>query len=237
MTTSGGWVRSIPTYTHGIIEAVATFGSAAYQHIGFGSDGFSGNRYFLFSTYNGDGHLHARVNNNTAEQNVDLGALPTGSHRYRIEWTGVDAATDQVTFYIDGGQVASVSITNSGASSFYFYLSNISASVPLLVDSAQVAPVYQTNGTYLSCVYDAGATYSWQSIAWDPSLPAGTALTIQAKTSPDSVTWSGWGTLGINTGTSLISPARYVQFQLALSSTTNTQTPLINSVSITSNAP
>jgi hypothetical protein len=237
MTTSGGWVRSVPTYTHATLEAIASFGSAAYQHIGFGSDGFSGNRYFLFSTYNGDGHLHARVNNNTAEQNIDLGPLPTGMHRYRIEWTALNSTTDQVVFYIDGATVATVSITNVGADNFYLYLSNISATVPLLVDAAQVAPTYQTSGTYVSCVYDAGATYAWQSVAWDPSLPAGTSLAVHAQTSVDSVTWSGWSTLAVNTGTSVVTPARYIQFQLVLSSTSNAQTPLINSVSLTSNAP
>jgi len=237
MTSSGGWVRSVPTYTHGIIEAVATFGNAAYQHIGFGSDGFSGNRYFLFSTYNGDGHLHARVNNNTAEQNIDLGPLPTGMHHYRIEWTALNASNDQVNFFIDGGQVASATITNVGADNFYLYLSNISSTVPLLVDSAQAAPPYQSNGTYTSCVYDAGASYSWQSIAWDPSLPAGTTLAVQAQTSADSVTWSGWSTLSTAAGTTLPVQNRYLQFQLVLSTTSNSQTPQLNSVSITSNAP
>lgn len=237
MTTSGGWVRSVPTYTHGIIETVATFGNAAYQHIGFGSDGFSGNRYFLLSTYNGDGNLHARVNNNTTEQNINLGPLQTGMHRYRIEWTALNASNDQVSFFIDGGQVAAATITNVGANNFYLYLSNISSTVPLLIDSAQVAPTYQTNGTYTSCVYDAGAGYSWQSIAWDPSLPAGTALALQAQTSADSVTWSGWSTLATAAGTSLPAQNRYVQFQLVLSSTSNSQTPQLNSVSLTSNAP
>jgi hypothetical protein len=230
-------VRSVPTYTHGVIEAVATFGGAPYQHIGFGSDGFSGNRYFLFSTYNGDGHLHARVNNNTNEQNIDLGPLPTGMHRYRIEWTALNSTTDQVAFYLDGVLQTSLSVTNVGASNFYLYLSSTSATVPLLVDSAQVAPTYQLSGTYASCVYDAGAGYAWQSAAWDPTLPTGTTAAIQVNTSVDGATWTGWSTLTAATGSPVSSPARFIQFQLALSSTSNLQTPLVNSVSLISNAP
>ena len=57
----GGWVRSNALFTHGSVEAVATFGSGAWQHIGFGSDGFGGNRYLLFSTASGTGRLYARV--------------------------------------------------------------------------------------------------------------------------------------------------------------------------------
>ncbi len=47
----GGWVRTQNTYTHGVIEAVAEFGAGAWQHLGFASDGFVSNRYFIFSTY------------------------------------------------------------------------------------------------------------------------------------------------------------------------------------------
>jgi hypothetical protein len=237
LTAGGGWVRSVPTYTHGVIEAVATFGSAAFQHIGFGSDGFAGNRYFLFSTYNGDGHLHARVNNNTSEQNIDLGPLPTGMHHYRIEWTALDASNDQVAFYLDGVLQTTLSVSNVGASNFYLYLSDASASVPLLVDSAQVAPTYQTSGSYMSCTYDAGAGNAWQSAAWDPSQPAGTGVTVQVQTSVDGTTWSGWSTLATAASSPVISPARFIQFQLTLSSGSNSQTPLVNSLSLASNAP
>jgi len=236
MTAGGGWVRSVPTYTHATIEAVATFGSTAYQHIGFGSDGFSANRYFIFSTYNGDGHLHARVNNNVNEQNIDLGLLPTGPHRYRIEWIALDASHDQVTFYLDGVQQTVLSVTNVGASNLYLYLSNVSASVPLLVDAAQAAPAYQTSGTYQSCTYDAGTGNTWQSASWDPSLPAGSAVAIQVKTSADGATWSGWSALAAPAGSPVTSPARYIQFQLGLTGT-SALSPLVNSVSLTSNAP
>ena len=236
MTSGGGWVRSVPTYTHATVEALATFGSAAYQHIGFGSEGFVGNRYFIFSTYNGDGHLHARVNNNTSEQNIDLGPLPTGMHRYRIEWTALDASNDLIAFYVDGVQQTVLSVTNVGASNLYLYLSNISSSIPLLVDAAQVAPAYQTSGTYQSCVYDAGTDNAWQSASWDFSLPTGSGVTVQVKTSADGTVWSGWSGLASPAGSSLPTPARFIQFQLGLTGA-SAQSPLVNSVTLISNAP
>jgi len=230
MTSTGGWVRSIPTYTHGVIEAVATFGNAAYQHIGFGSDGFNGNRYFLFSTYSGNGHLYARVNNNIAEQSVDLGLLPTGMHHYRIEWSAFDASNDQVVFLLDGAPVAAMTVTNSDAANFYAYLSNTSSTVPLQVDAMTVTPPYLTSGSYTSCSYNTGAGNLWKNIAWDPSLPAGTSLTMQVRTSADGLTWSGWSTATTSAGSSLPVQAQFIQFLLSLNSSSPTFSPLVNSV-------
>ena len=232
LASGGGWVRSVPTFTHGVIETEAQFGSAPYQHIGFGSDGFNANRYFLFSTYFGDGNLYARVNNNVSEQDVSLGPIPSGMHRYRIEWTALNAATDQVAYFLDGVQVASFSVTNSGASNFYEYFSNTSATVPLNVNWSQVTPAYQAGGTYTSCAVDAGVGNAWQSISWDPTLPVGTGLVVDIQTSPDGAAWSGWSNVGTPAGTAVVLPQRFVQYRLTLS-TTNTQvSPLVNSVTL-----
>ncbi|MEZ4638899.1 MAG: family 16 glycosylhydrolase [Caldilineaceae bacterium] len=77
-------------------------------------DGFEGNRYLLISTFNSTTNLYARVNNNGSEQRVDLGAIPTGQHQYRIEWTALDAANDQVRFYVDGQLVADMTVASAG---------------------------------------------------------------------------------------------------------------------------
>ena len=230
MTSGGGWVRSVPSFTHGVIEVTAQFRNAPYQHIGFGSDQFSGNRYFIFSTYTGDGNLYARVNNNVSEQNANLGPIPTGQHRYRIDWSALDGTTDQVTFYLDGSQVAAFTVTNSGASGFYLYLSNGSATVPLMVDAAQVSPTYLSSGTYTSCVQDAGSGNYWRTVSWDPNLAAGTGLVVEAQTSSDGIAWSAWKSLSNNLGSALEDPQRYLQYRLTLSSTNNQITPLVNSV-------
>jgi hypothetical protein len=232
MTANGGWVRSVPTYTHGVMEVVAQFGAAGYQHIGFASDGFSGNRYFIFSTYQGNGDLYARVNNNVAEQNVDLGPLPSGMHRYRIEWSVFNSSTDQVAFYLDGSQVAVFTVTNVGASNFYLYMSNASSTVPLLVDYAQATPPYVGSGTYTSCSLDAGSGNSWQSIAWDASVPANTGLTVQVQTSADGVSWSGWSTV-TNSAGSAVPAGRYLQYQLSFSTSDTLYSPLVNSITLT----
>jgi len=230
-TTGGGWVRSLNTFTHGNIEAIAQFGNAAWQHIGFASDGFSGNRYFIFSTYTGDGNLYARVNNNVTEQRVSLGLIPTGMHRYRIAWSALDASNDQVLFYIDGVQQASMTVTNVGATNFYLYLSNASSTVPLNVDAVQVTPTFLASGTYTSSVLDAGLGNAWQTVSWNASTPANTSLTVQARTSPDGVTWNAWSPVAAS-GNAISPIGRYVQYSLSLATTDNTTTPQVNSVTL-----
>ncbi len=215
-----GYIRSRGTYTHGMMETIAQFGQGAWQHIGFGSDSFSGNRYFLLSTYNGDGNLYARVNNNGSEQKVSLGAVPTGLHRYRIEWNAVDSGSDSVVFFMDGVQKAQMTVSSAGASGWYLYISN-SGTGQLRVDQIQVTPVFVNNGTYITCALDAGTGAAWNSAAWTSSILAGTTLAVQSRTSANGVAWESWSPLAAS-GSSIASPSRYVQFQVALT-TTNTQ--------------
>jgi hypothetical protein len=227
---NGGWVRSTSAYTHGTIEAVAEFGAGPQEHIGFGSDGFVANRLFLFSTAGSATNLFARVNNNTSEQKVDLGAIPVGFHRYRIDWTAADINTDQVTFMIDGSNVAQMIVTNVGATDFFAYLSNDGAGT-LQVDSAQVEPPYVASGTYVSCPLDAGSGQEWQTINWDSTLFPDNTLTVQTRTSVDGSNWGPWATVATS-GDPVAVPARYLQFQLLLATSDPQTSPLVNSVSL-----
>jgi hypothetical protein len=224
------WVRSQTTYTHGVIEAIAAFGAGAWQHVGFGSNGFAGNQYFLFSTYNTTTDLFARANTGGGEQNLDLGPIPSGFHRYRIEWSALDASTDQVQFFIDGVLKAQFNVSSAGATGFYLYLSNSGADA-LRVDSAQVSPTYLPSGTYTSCTLDAGAGRAWQTIAWDATTPANTTLTIQTRTSADGSTWQAWSAVSAS-GSAISQPDRYVQYQLLLATGDTQVSPLVNSVTL-----
>gem|GEM_PF-1002487 len=231
---NSGYVRSKGTYTHGMIETIAQFGVGAWQHIGFGSDSFSGDRYFLLSTYNGDGNLYARVNNSGAEQRVSLGAVPTGLHRYRIEWYSVNASTDQVSFFMDGIQKAQMTVSSNGASNWYVYISN-SGTAQLLVDQIQVTPLFATSGTYTTCALDAGTGAAWQSATWTSSMAAGTSLTLQSRTSANGTSWGAWSNI-VTSGNTISSPARFVQFQVTLGTTNAQNTPALISLVVNKTA-
>ncbi len=227
------WVRSVNTYTHAILEATAEFTPGVSEHIGFGSGAFIGDRYFLFSTYLGNGDLYARVNNSGSEQNLDLGPIPTGMNRYRIEWTADVAipGNDLITFYINASQVAQFSVASSGATNFYLYLSNNGAGT-LNVDYAQAAPTYQAAGIYTSCPFDAGTGSAWQTLSWDVTQSISTTLSVKTRTSPDGINWKAWSDI-TNSGDTIQQPDRWMQYQLTLGTSNDNETPLVNSVTRT----
>lgn len=227
----GAWVRSQTTYTHAVMEIVATFGPGAWQHIGFASNGFESSRYLIFSTLAGDGNLYARANNNSSEQALNLGPLPTGAHRYRLEWAVLNATTDRVSFYLDGLFQAQFDLPSAGATNLYVYLSNNGAAA-LQVDSVQVAPPYQANGHYTSCVLDAGLDYTWQTLSWLADLPVNTGLTAEYQTSADGLTWSSWATATTSSGTPLSPTARYLQYRFTFTSADGLNSPLLQTVSL-----
>ena len=231
----GGYVRSAGTFNRAILEATAEFGAGAWQHIGFGSNGFANNQYLLFSTYTGDGHLYARVNNNSGEQRIDLGVTPTGMHRYMLDWSSLDAANDQVRFYIDGVLVGGpLAVPNSGLTSLYYYLSNNDSTANLRIDSAQAAPAYLTSGVYTSIMVDAGVGYTWSTASWDVTLPAGTSVQVETRSSSDGVNWGIWSVLPVSGG-SINTTNRYMQYRFTLGTSDVTVSPIFNAITLVSN--
>ena len=225
------WVRSTETFTHAILETSAQFTAEAYQHIGFGSELLD--RYILFSTFTGDGELYARVNNGGGEQNMDLGPIPGGLNRYRIEWTadGNTPGNDLITFTINAAQVAQFSVNANGSANYFLILSN-HGSGTLSADYAQAAPVYQTSGTYTGCPFDAGSGNAWQTLSWDASQTMNTSLSVKTRTSPDGINWKDWSDVN-NSGDAINQPDRWMEYQLILGTGNNQETPLVNSVSRT----
>ena len=225
----GGWVRSLGTYTRAIVDATAQFGNGPWQHIGFAYDGFAQDRYIIFSTFTGDGNLYARVNNQTGEQNINLGPIPSGFHRYRVVWEAVDGLNDRANFYIDDALQAQFTFAKAGNENLYFYLSN-NGSADLVIDYAQVFPPYTASGTFTSCALDAGLGKEWKAISWDAFAGEGN-LTVEARTSSNGSTWTGWSTITSNGGEPAVKN-RYIQYRLTLSTAYPNYTPEVNSVSL-----
>jgi RHS repeat-associated protein len=224
--TGGAWIRSQQTFTQTAVEGNMIFGAGAYQQFGFGSDGFDGNRYALFSTYNTTTTLYARLNNNGSEQRVDLGAIPEGSHRYRITWRNT-GSSDLVNYYRDGLLVAS--LWSDPLPPLYVYLSNNTAGTPLLADDVQTLAPFVSSGTFLSCPLDAGAEVEWQALSWAAFTPVSTTLTVQARTSADASSWSSWSTVTAP-GALSVSDGRYLQYRLTLTTSDPQRSPLVFAV-------
>jgi len=212
---NAGWVRSLTTYHRGEIEFVGIFGMGAWQHVGFGADGFEGNRYLLFSTFLGNGNLYARVNNNASEQYLNLGPVPTSPGRYRIVWSALDVTTDQVSFWIDGTQVAQFTIPSAGFATAYAYLSNAGAA-PLILDNVTAAPAWSPTGAMTTCTLDAGANAQWDSFSWQGAIPGGTSMSVEVRTAATLDAWGAWQSLPGGAAILLTNPARYVQVRVTM---------------------
>jgi hypothetical protein len=229
---NGAWLRSQSTFTRQTLEARVTFGAAPWQHVGLGSNEFESNRYLIFSTAGTTDRLYARSNNNDTEWRTDLGPLPTGPVHLRIEWTTLNATTDQIRFFLDGALVATHEAP--AMSNLYTYLSHNGqgATPPLTADYVDITPAYNGSGSYTSCALDAGQTASWTQLQLTSDILTNTTLNVEAHTSSDGTNWSAWENVGAN-GSVSAPDGRFLQYRLNLG-TSNTQiSPLIHTVTAT----
>jgi hypothetical protein len=227
LTVNGARAGTSTLYGPGrSLEFVATFSGAAYQHVGFGTD-FNSAPWATFSTNTG-GSLYARTHNGTTVTNTLLpGSWLGAPHRYRIDWNA-----SSVVFSIDGTQVAShpVTITTSLRPLASDYTVGGGT---LSVDWLRLSP-YATPGTFLSRIFDAGASVTWGTATWTADTPAGTSLTLSVRTgntpTPDG-TWTAFTALP-SSGAPIGASARYLQYRADLATTIAAQSPGLRDVTI-----
>lgn len=226
---NGAYVRSRSTFSGQTLEGVASFGAGPWQHLGFGSQDFEGDRYLLFSTFNGSSNLYARTNTGQGEQRTDLGALPAGFHTYRVEWVHTPGSSAEVRYFIDGALRASH--TTAAVTGLYSYASYNSGSAPALqVDALRVLPPYVASGSFTSCTLDAGVGLGWASLSWSASLAAGTSVGVEVRSSPDGQSWGAWS--AASSGAALGGAERFLQYRLTLASADPAVSPLVDAVTM-----
>lgn len=88
-------------------------------------------------------------------------------------------------------------------------------------------------GTW-TVVYDSGlAQMPWGTISWNSIEPAGTSVTVRARSSDDNATWSGWepATNGVSLGAT--PNGRYVQVETTLRVLAGNVSPVLEDLTIT----
>jgi predicted heme/steroid binding protein len=231
--STGAYVRSASARPVTTLEAVATFGAAPWQHLGWGGLGFSDDRYLLFSTFNGTQRLYARSADGSVEYRTDLGPLPSGAHRYRIERVAQAGGGESIRYTIDGVLRATHVLPSVPA--LYVYQShNGGAGAALLVDALWVYPSYVASGSVSGCVVDAGASAMWSGVSWQGGLASGTTLSVATRSSADGASWSAW--TPVSSSGAIASPAgRFLDYRLTLSSSNSSVSPVVEAVSISFN--
>ena len=217
------------------LEFVATFGAAAFQHVGFGVDLNTQLFWAMFGTSNTANQLYARTNTNGGTVvNAPIGNPGdyVGSpHRYRIEW-----GATEVRYYVDGALVATHS-ANFGATQMRPLVSDFNSGGPdLSVDWLRMSPYAASGATFDSRVFDAGAGQSvnWGALTWNSATPSGTGIAISVRTgdtpTPDG-TWSAFAPIATSGG-DIPGSSRYVQYRAELSSSDPGTTPVLSDVMI-----
>jgi hypothetical protein len=229
LTLDGTYAGTSAAYPAGrSLEFVATFGNAAFQHVGFGVDYNNTKAWAMFSTGSNPVGLWARSNNGTTQDTQITSFSPTVPHRYRIDW-----AATTVTFFIDGQQVAQHQVAISDQ--MRPLASDLNAGGPgVTVDWMRMSP-YATTGTFESRVFDGGrAGVDWQTLSATAKTPAGTQVGFQTRTgetaTPDA-SWSAWQTVDAGGGI-VNATGRYVQYRATLSTTDATSSPVVERVEI-----
>ncbi|MEZ4670592.1 MAG: hypothetical protein R3E39_22010 [Anaerolineae bacterium] len=205
------------------MEFVATFGNGPWQHVGLVKDISFNSPWAIFSTWNTTGTLYTRTSDGT---NTAIPGNWIGTpHLYRIDWVGTN-----MIFSIDG-TIVSIQ-TNSMLDQLHPTMSDAgSDGISLAVDWMRLTP-FATNGTFTSRVFDAGQTMNWGQVTWTSTVVASTTLQVSVRTgntpAPDG-TWTAFTPLagsGINVGMN----GRYIQYQVAMTTSDVVQTPRLESI-------
>jgi methionine-rich copper-binding protein CopC len=229
----GAQIRStatVPALTP--VEGRVTIAAAANRNFGLATDltAAAGNYWAVFTTGTTTNSLYARVNVNGTLTDVRISALPSGYHTYRV----TPIATG-FQFWLDGTLRTTINQTFPAGTPLKMVMSSFTGVTPQLrVDWIRQLS-NATTGTFTSTVFDAGRTATWGNANWTANLPAGTSVLVEVRGGntavPDGL-WSGWTSV-TNGGALGLTPSRYLQYRVTLTSTDPAQTPTVYDVLLT----
>ncbi|HSZ58796.1 MAG TPA: DUF4082 domain-containing protein, partial [Tepidisphaeraceae bacterium] len=225
LSVAGAEVLTTQAFSNAVVEGQVAF-AAPYQHFGLATDlaAVSGNSWAIFSTMGTTNTLFARVNANGVTQDISLGALPAGTHDYKVV-----SITSGFQFYVDGVLQTTINLAVPAGTTLKAAFSSF-GTTPIQASSIQL---WAASGTFVSSVFNAGQAVNWDLASWDASVPAGTTLTIQVRGSSDGSTWSAWQTL--SSSGAPISPLindQYLQYQVIMTTTSPSLTPVLSDITL-----
>jgi hypothetical protein len=214
-TVTGARITTTAAYGNGkSIETLATLD----KNQGFGWTTTSNANVVSSFTVNSGGQLVATVNDgfiNSASSVISAIWVPA-PHRFRIEWT-----TSAATFYLDDVQKYTHAFNTFYASTYHpVFADSLTTDTAMVIDWIRVGP-YTATGTFTSRVFDAGASVSWDSLAWNATAPTASTLTVQVRVgntpTPDA-SWTGYAAIP-SSGGAISKTGRYLQYLVTMTST------------------
>jgi hypothetical protein len=232
LLTGGGFVQSIRARRYGALEGLVTFGAGQDQHFGWAAPGFVSDQYAVFSTNDTTDTLFVRTNNLDREQLTRVGAI-SGPLLLRIEWTDASGAQDLIRYYVNTRLVAAHTLDQLPA--LYIHLwNNTLGTRTLRADWVRYTPYAAASGTYLSCpiVIHPDRQQTWGPVKIHATIPHGTRLTIEVRTSNDQFNWSEFVAV-TNGETPSVPQGVYLQYRATLTASADRMTtPKLNAIDI-----
>ena len=228
LTVDGARASTDTSYGAGrVLEFVATFGAATFEHAGFASNVDSDPPWIFFSTKDTSTTLFARTHTGGAQiDNAIPGNWIGSPHLYRIEWN-----VSSVLFFIDGTLVDTQTVSIAGPLRVLASELNPGGGA-LSVDWIRLTP-YASSGVFTSRVFDAGQTVGWGNASWTAGLPAGTAIALAVRTGNTPVPDGTWTPFtSISNGGVIPGSTRYIQYQATLSTSDPSATPVLQDVTL-----
>jgi hypothetical protein len=236
LTVDGGNVQDTRSFgTNQVLEFRAAFSTDRFESIGFATDLDHG-PWALFST-GGLGDNFRVTTRSVADATpvatdvAPAGFDPTQMNNYRIEWVG-----NTVKYFINDIDLA-VPGTVDATSQMHAAITDLTAgSGAVSVDSLGQSPLYNSQGSFESRVFDAGGTnVTWGALTGAFTATGPTTIAFETRTgqTPNAgdATWSAYQPLG--TGAAIVSPkARYIQYRATLATSDNRVTPSVDRVAI-----
>jgi hypothetical protein len=229
---SGARVNSARTFSTApgtqVLQFEARFAGTVGQHVGFGD--VSTGPFAIISTScpatPGGDHLCARtLGPGGSSENEIAGFVAGALHTYRIEWSA-----GSVKYYVD--DILAFTQNVAVPSPQPVVMSDFDIDTATLRIDSLSQNLFLTPGSLVSRVFDAGSVYgTWGAMTAQSTVPTGTGLILETRSSNDASSWSDFQPLG--PGGAIQSPvARYIQYRATLTAADNSLTPSLDSVTM-----
>ena len=190
------------------------------------------NHTVIVSWYGNHGEAPS-IDDHSAFYSLDAGE-PVWFEYRQSEYTG--SQKQQMGIMVPGQAWQTVNTTNFSGQLFARKYTDAEPTVSIEDDS-----YYDTSGTLVSSVYDAGSAVTWGAVTWDETLYSGTDVTVQIRAGdnpdPDLGTWTDWSyPRSVSSGDLIpltVSPNQYIQYRLNLyGDSTGAKTPVISNITL-----
>ncbi|MBN1873600.1 MAG: tandem-95 repeat protein [Anaerolineae bacterium] len=244
MRSQYGYIYTDTVWSDTSVEARIQFPAGAYGGgIGGRLDPATGAHYAAW-VYPGSNELKLikfstwTVWNTPGFATVTIPAPGTEWHTLKLDFQG-----NHIRVYYDGNLVVDYTDNSSpylhgGISADMWTAAGYTGAYGIQVDDVVIRTPgeYGSAGTLLSSAFDGGRGVEWQNIAWSAAAGGSTGVRLRTRAA-DEVTqlstapWSDWYTTN---GTPVTSPdLRWIQYQLEMTSSITTTTPVFYEMGIT----